>query len=46
MRDTELVVPICYGTCAYWLGKKADEYHSHKWTVYLREPEHMVGRRG
>ena len=39
-RDTELVVPICYGTCAYYLGKKADEYHSHKWTVYLREPEH------
>jgi len=33
MRDTELVVPICFGTCAYWLGKKADEYHSHKWTV-------------
>ena len=38
-KDTELVVPICYGTCAYWLGKKADEYHSHKWTVYLRGPE-------
>lgn len=40
MRDTELVMPVCYGTCAYWLGKKADEYHSHKWTVYLRGPEH------
>ena len=38
-KDTELVVPVCYGTCAYWLGKKADEYHSHKWTVYLRGPE-------
>ena len=37
-RGSELVVPICYGTCSYWLGKKADEYHSHKWTVYLREP--------
>ena len=21
-KDTELVVPICYGTCAYWLGKE------------------------
>ena len=40
VKGKELVVPICYGTCAYWLGKKADEYHSHKWTVYLREPEH------
>merc|ERR1712216_207997 len=37
-RGSELVVPICYGTCSYWLGNKADEYHSHKWTVYLREP--------
>ena len=42
-KDTELVVPICYGTCAYWLGKKADEYHSHKWTVYLRGPEYRGG---
>jgi YEATS domain-containing protein 4 len=37
-RGTELVVPICYGTCSFWLGKKAVEYHSHKWTVYVREP--------
>ena len=34
------MIPICYGTCAYWLGKKADEYHSHKWTVFLRGSEH------
>ena len=40
VKGKELVVPICYGTCAYWLGKKADEYHSHKWTVYLRGAEH------
>mmetsp|Transcript_5862 Transcript_5862/g.20437 ORF Transcript_5862/g.20437 Transcript_5862/m.20437 type:complete len:121 (-) Transcript_5862:2958-3320(-) len=32
----ELVVPFCYGTVAWWLGKKAADYHSHKWTVYVR----------
>mmetsp|Transcript_2947 Transcript_2947/g.10002 ORF Transcript_2947/g.10002 Transcript_2947/m.10002 type:complete len:208 (+) Transcript_2947:76-699(+) len=38
LKDTELVVPICFGTVAWWLGKKADEYHSHRWTVYARGP--------
>ena len=30
---------IIIGTIAYYLGKKADEYHSHKWTVYVRGPD-------
>ena len=34
--DEEYVLPISYGSCAYWLGKKADEYHSHEWTVFVR----------
>ncbi|MCO5548129.1 hypothetical protein L7F22_001587 [Adiantum nelumboides] len=36
VKDVEISVPIAYGTIAYWLGKKADEYRSHKWTVYVR----------
>ncbi|CAM6095183.1 unnamed protein product [Calypogeia fissa] len=36
MKDVELTFPIAYGTISFWLGKKADEYHSHKWTVYVR----------
>ncbi|KAL2629775.1 hypothetical protein R1flu_014461 [Riccia fluitans] len=36
VKDVEMVVPIAYGTVSFWLGKKADEYHSHKWTVYVR----------
>eukprot|EP00249_Psilotum_nudum_P003283 c16676_g1_i1 orf=492-1307(-) len=36
VKDVEVTVPIAYGTIAFWLGKKADEYHSHKWTVYIR----------
>uniref|UniRef100_A0A0D6QVK2 YEATS domain-containing protein n=1 Tax=Araucaria cunninghamii TaxID=56994 RepID=A0A0D6QVK2_ARACU len=36
VKDVEMTVPIVYGTISFWLGKKADEYHSHKWTVYIR----------
>eukprot|EP00897_Mesotaenium_endlicherianum_P001725 jgi/Mesen1/1580/ME000134S00706 len=32
----EVIVPIVYGSLAFWLGKKADEFHSHKWMVYVR----------
>mmetsp|Transcript_31659 Transcript_31659/g.43918 ORF Transcript_31659/g.43918 Transcript_31659/m.43918 type:complete len:207 (-) Transcript_31659:192-812(-) len=39
LLDTELVFPICYGTVAFWLGKKADEYRSHRWTVYIRHAD-------
>ncbi|KAG8463329.1 hypothetical protein KFE25_004840 [Diacronema lutheri] len=28
--------PIVYGTVAFWLGKKAEELKSHRWTCYLR----------
>ena len=34
--DEEFILPISYGSVAYWLGKKADEYHSHEWTVFVR----------
>ncbi|KAL1554380.1 Transcription initiation factor TFIID subunit 14b [Salvia divinorum] len=36
IKDTEICVPIVYGNIAFWLGKKASEYQSHKWTVYVR----------
>mmetsp|Transcript_40581 Transcript_40581/g.90202 ORF Transcript_40581/g.90202 Transcript_40581/m.90202 type:complete len:206 (+) Transcript_40581:184-801(+) len=38
LKDTEYVLPICVGTVAWWLGKKANEYNSHRWTVYVRGP--------
>jgi len=38
LAEKEVVVPICFGTVAFWLGKKADEFHSHRWTVYVRSP--------
>ncbi|XP_077220794.1 transcription initiation factor TFIID subunit 14b-like [Tasmannia lanceolata] len=36
LKDVEISIPIVYGTISFWLGKKASEYHSHKWTVYVR----------
>ncbi|TKY67642.1 Transcription initiation factor TFIID subunit 14b [Spatholobus suberectus] len=36
LKDLEISVPIVYGNTAFWLGKKASEYQSHKWTVYVR----------
>lgn len=36
LKDVELSFPIVYGTISFWLGKRASEYHSHKWTVYVR----------
>lgn len=36
LKDVEINFPIVYGSVSFWLGKKANEYHSHKWTVYVR----------
>ncbi|XP_072995471.1 transcription initiation factor TFIID subunit 14b [Typha latifolia] len=36
LKDVEISIPIVYGTISFWLGKKASEYNSHKWTVYVR----------
>ncbi|CAM8936700.1 unnamed protein product [Rhodiola kirilowii] len=35
-RDAEVSLPVVYGNAAFWLGKKANESQSHKWTVYVR----------
>lgn len=36
LQSFEFVIPVVVGTAAYYLGKKATEYHSHKWTLYVR----------
>jgi YEATS domain-containing protein 4 len=30
--------PISYGSIAYWLGRKADETATHRWTLFVRGP--------
>lgn len=36
LKDIEICIPIVYGTMSFWLGRKASESQSHKWTVYVR----------
>lgn len=39
LKDTEFILPICIGSVAWWLGKKATDSASHRWTVYVRGPK-------
>lgn len=39
-ENATLHVPIVYGSIAFWLGRKADDMHTHKWTLYIRGPQH------
>lgn len=36
IKDVEVCVPIVCGTIAFYLGRKASDSQSHKWTVYIR----------
>jgi YEATS domain-containing protein 4 len=38
MEHTTACLPIVYGSVAFYLGKKADEYNTHQWTLHLRGP--------
>ncbi len=38
LPNTTACLPIVYGSVAFYLGKKADEYQTHEWTLYLRGP--------
>jgi YEATS domain-containing protein 4 len=38
MKGVIIERPIVVGTVAYWLGKKADDQKTHKWTAYIRGP--------
>eukprot|EP00571_Detonula_confervacea_P016079 CAMPEP_0172311468 /NCGR_PEP_ID=MMETSP1058-20130122/14759_1 /TAXON_ID=83371 /ORGANISM="Detonula confervacea, Strain CCMP 353" /LENGTH=292 /DNA_ID=CAMNT_0013024641 /DNA_START=13 /DNA_END=891 /DNA_ORIENTATION=+ len=39
LENTTTCLPIAYGSVAFYLGKKADEYHTHRWTLYVRSPD-------
>ncbi|CAM9218607.1 unnamed protein product, partial [Phaeothamnion confervicola] len=30
--------PVVYGSMAWWLGKKADDQHTHRWTLFVQGP--------
>lgn len=35
---TFVTCPFVYGSIAYYMGKKADSYASHKWSLFIRGP--------
>ncbi|KAL3780379.1 hypothetical protein HJC23_002674 [Cyclotella cryptica] len=39
LENTTTCLPLAYGSIAFNLGPQADEYHTHKWTLYLRSPD-------
>ena len=38
LEKTTACLPLVYGSVAFYLGKKADEFQTHQWTLYLRGP--------
>lgn len=39
LDNTTTCLPLAYGSIAFYLGKEADEYHTHRWTLYVRSPD-------
>ena len=37
-KQTAVCCPLVYGSIAFWLGRKADEFHTHKWSLFVRGP--------
>jgi YEATS domain-containing protein 4 len=40
LTKTTACLPIVYGSVAFFLGKKADEFQTHTWTLHLRGANH------
>jgi YEATS domain-containing protein 4 len=38
LSKTTACLPLVYGSIAFYLGKKADEFQTHEWTLFLRGP--------
>lgn len=38
LPKTTAFLPVAYGSVAFYLGKKADEYQTHQWTLFVRGP--------
>jgi len=36
LEHTTACLPLVHGSVAWYLGKKADEFQTHQWTLYLR----------
>ncbi|CAI6002316.1 unnamed protein product [Closterium sp. NIES-64] len=43
-RDVEVVLPIVFGSCAFWLGKKADDFSNP--SLIVERPPFMLSESG
>ena len=39
LENTTIACPIVYGSVAQWMGKKAEEAATHRWTLFVRGPK-------
>lgn len=39
LDNTTTCLPLAYGSIAFYLGAASDEYHTHRWTLYVRSPD-------
>eukprot|EP01038_Epipyxis_sp_PR26KG_P006188 gene6188-8522_t len=37
-ENSIFVCPIVFGSAAVYLGKKSEEFATHKWVLYIRGP--------
>lgn len=38
VSNVTIACPFIYGSMAFYLGKRADEFSTHRWTLFLRGP--------
>jgi YEATS domain-containing protein 4 len=46
---TTVHCPLVFGSIAFWLGRKADEHATHRWTLYVRgangeDPSYFISK--
>lgn len=34
----QVACPVVFGSIAFWMGKKAEEHATHRWTLFVRGP--------
>ena len=39
LDNTTTCLPIAFGSIAFYLGPNANEYQTHRWTLYVRSPD-------
>lgn len=38
LENSTFTCPVVYGSISHWMGRKADEHATHRWTLFVRGP--------